>query len=79
MDRVKSKTGVTICIQALHLLKGTMQLIHCHIQLVITMLAHTVKLFFYLAYVQLIGPWFWRAVPQAFLLRGAGTFCPHQG
>jgi len=28
---------------------------------------------------QLIGPWFWRAVPQAFLLQGAGTLNLHSG
>ena len=47
MDCGESKSGVTICIQVLYLLKGTTQLIRCHVQLVTTMLAHNVKPFFF--------------------------------
>lgn len=43
----ESKAGATISIQVLCLLKGTTQLVHCHMQLVTTMLAHLVKLFFF--------------------------------
>lgn len=44
---MESKAGVTISLQVLYLLTGTTQLVHCHMQLVTTVLARIVKLFFF--------------------------------